>query len=83
MATPTPLQSQIARQALAVYGIRLSEATLSFAVEQAGIYGGVGPLMNILYARDLAPLGSAAAAARIVDDIGITGGARAIAVTYV
>lgn len=82
MATTINPTTQIARLALATYGIRLGDPSMSAAVSALGALGDAASLMNALYARDLGSLTTAAAAARIVDNIGIDGDARATAVAY-
>ena len=75
MSTTASIQTQIARVMQAVYDVELGKSTLALAVAAADSAGGLAPLMNAVYTRDLAVLPVATLAARMVQNFGITGSA--------
>ncbi len=83
MATIAPLPLLVSQLSLAVYGAKLGATSFLQVLATTPSLESVRGLMNALYARDLGTLTVAAAAARLVDNIGISGGARTDAVAYV
>ena len=76
MTTTAQPEVQLARVALAVYGARLGTASMQLALDAVQQAGSVEAVMDGLLLHDLGSLDAAQVAARLVDDIGISGGAR-------
>ncbi|NRF66804.1 hypothetical protein HLB44_07400 [Aquincola sp. S2] len=83
MAIPSFSSTVVARAAAALYGIQLGNATMTSVLAEANLGGGgIGALINGVYARDFGTKSAHDVAVLVTANLGITGAGVTDAVAY-